>query len=185
MSKPVKLIDYAFFRATTDISDNVDDKVLDHKIILAMEQLKFIIGTPFYTELFGQYPSGFTPANLAFYDPYVKQFLAWQAYVYYAVRANIYETRTGFREFKEENSDVASDKTMGEMIKNARQLAESYKGQMLIFLRQQKGISTANYPLYTDTCGDKMGSGFAITAVSKNKADVYFKINRKTINNGY
>lgn len=165
-----KLITYAYMRKETDISQNVEDSVLDNRIKRAHDQLKFYIGRAFYDELISQVittPTSLTSDNTAFYDPYVKQFIAWQAYQYYITRANASETRTGIRVYKEANSDPASDKTMGERVAEAKNSAIFYRDQMLNFLREQQRADSTKYPLYIDDCGVGRTAGFGITGVGK------------------
>ena len=162
-----KLITYAYFREETDVSQNVDDKVLDNPIKRAQSTLKFLLGTAFYNEIETQFLAGtLTTANDALFDPYIKKFLAWQAYEHYATRANIYESRTGFRQFRDDNSDIASPDIMANIIREAKQWTQFYKGEMLTFIKQEQRIDTSKYPLYRD-CGDKVGTGFHITSIRK------------------
>lgn len=180
-----KIITNAYFRVETDISQSVEDSVLDRKVKKAQDQLEFIIGRNFYAELVSQAitnPVSFTPNNLAFFDPYVKQYLAWQAYEYYIVRANTYETRMGIRIYKEDNSDAASDKTIGEMVARAKEDSQFYKGKMINFLLESQKVTAGSYPLYTDKCGEKMGPGFQITAIN-GRSNKYERINIKTTTN--
>jgi len=173
------LITYAYFRELTDVSENIDDKTIKPKLKMAHDQLKFIIGRNFYDQLTSQYPN-YSGDNLAFYDPYVKEYLAWQAYAYYVPRSNSYETRTGIRVFKEENSDAVSDKVLGELISLGKQNAEFYKGAMINFLTEAQKNNSASYPLYTDKWpASKMGAQFSITAV-KGRDHRFSRINTKT-----
>lgn len=165
-----KLITYAYLKQETDISDIVDNKKLDNPIKNACDRLKFLLGVQFYNELVTQnstLPNSFTSANLAFFDPYVKQYLAWQAYQFYIVKANTFEARTGVRIFQEENSIPATDKTMGEQIALAKQQLQIYKDGMLNFLASAKRVSSSAYPLYNVACGTSRSNSFGITAVSK------------------
>lgn len=164
-----KIITYAYFRSETDVSENVDDKTIDNPIKRAHEQLKFILGKAFYEQIVAQFvASSFSTDNDALYDPYIKKFLAWQAYEFYAIRANVYESRTGFRTFREDNSEVVSESTMANIINEAKHWTQYYKGEMLTFIKQQRRIDSSKYPLYDD-CHNKMGTGFNITAVKKKK----------------
>lgn len=166
-----KLITYAYMRKETDISQNVENDVLDNRIKRAQDQLEFLIGRLFYAELVSQgttTPTSFSSDNEAFFDPYVKQFIAWQAYQYYITRANTYETRTGVRVYKEENSDAASDKTMGERVAEAKTSAVFYRDKMLNFLNEQQRIDSTKYPLYENNCNaGRKSSGFGISGVGK------------------
>lgn len=165
-----KLITYAYFKEETDISAIVDNEKLDNPIKQAQDRLKSILGTTFYEQIVTQnatLPKSFSTENLALYDPYIKQYLAWQAYYFYIVRANSYETRVGVRIFREDNSDPASDKMMGEIIALAKQNLQSYKEALVNFLASAKRNSTSNYPLYTESCGSVVGNSFGISAVKK------------------
>ncbi len=179
-----KLITYAYFKEETDISKIVDDEKLDNPIKRAQERLSNILGVSFYNEIQSQYTpalTGLSAANLALYNPYIKKFLAWQAYYLYLTKANTYETRVGVRIFKEENSDPASDKTMGEQIATAKQDLQIHKDNLINFLNSAKRNSASNYPLYQESCGNVAGNSFGISAV-KNISTVNAQIDR-TIRN--
>jgi hypothetical protein len=149
---------------------------------MAHDMLKFLIGTDFYNFLVGEYPN-FDATTLTFYDPYVKQFLAWQTYAYYIPKANVYETRTGVRVFKEANSEPASDVQMGALIRLANQQADFYKGAMINFLTNAQTLNSSAFPLYTETWpANKFGTSFRITAVTGRNSQ-FSRINTKTVIN--
>lgn len=165
-----KLITYAYMKEETDISSVVENSKLDNPIKNAGDRLKALIGKLFYDELVSQVittPKTLTTANNTFFDPYVKQYLAWQAYEFYIVKANSFETRIGVRIFKEDNSDAASDKMMGEQIAMAKRQSQFYKDVMINFLRTSQRNSSTAYPLYTMTGTCTTGSAFGISAISK------------------
>ena len=175
-----KLITYAYLKEETDISQVVDNVKLDNPIKNAQDRLKALIGVSFYNQIEAQVittPKTLSTANLTLFDPYVKQFLAWQAYLFYLPKSNTYETRTGTRTFKEENSDPASDKIMGEQIAMAKQQAIFYRDTMINFLNSAKRASSSNYPLYTVTACTPTGQGLGIQAVRK-----FSTVNRKIDN---
>jgi len=176
-----KLITYAYFIKETDVSKVVDNDKIDNYIKKSSERLRALITPSFYDQLVAQYstnPQSFSADNLAFYDPYVKQYLAWQAYEFYIIKANTYETRMGVRTFKEENSDPATDKIMGDQIALAKADAEFYKNQMIGFLRTAQRVDSSKYPLYTIKNCQPATGGFGISAVSKIDT-VNFSINRQ------
>jgi hypothetical protein len=178
-----KLITYAYFRQETDISQNVENKNLDNPIKRAQDVLKFILGKAFYEEIEGQVSAEtLTTDNEDLYDPYIKKFIAWQAYEFYAIRANVYESRSGFRQFSEENSEIANETIMSNIIKDAKQWTQFYKGELLTFIKQQQRIDSRKYPLYRD-CGDKQGNGFHITAITK-RDKTSQNINTQILRNG-
>lgn len=176
-----KLITYAYLRGETDISQNVDNEKLDNPIKRAQDMVKFVLGKAFYEEIEGQFPDSLSTDNDALFDPYIKKFLAWQAYEFYIIKANVYESRTGFREFSDENSTIASNDIMGNLVKDAKQWTQFYKGEMLTFIKQQRRADSTKYPLYRE-CGDRIGTGFHITSITA-KDRTSQNINRKIYNN--
>jgi hypothetical protein len=179
-----KLITYAYLRQETDISPNVDNAKLDNPIKNAQDRLRALICPAFYDQLVSQNattPKTLSTDNEAFYTPYVIQYLAWQAYEFYIVKANTHETRTGVRVFREENSEPASDKIMGEQIALAKRQTQFYKEQMIDFLRTSQKNDSTKYPLYTLTGTKTTGSGFGISAVSKIDT-VNYKIENSIVN---
>lgn len=183
----MSLISYAYFRDFNNVSQNVDDENIKPCLFQAEQELKFLIGKEFYDQLLSEYESadglsGLSSDNLAFYDPYVLQWVAKWAYVDLLQNGNYQVTRTGVRVFGDENNSLGSDKLLGEIIKGHRQREQQLKGRMINFLRGAQKANSAKYPLYSYDCGDRMGSTFHITSVSKIE-DVYVKIQNQ-INNG-
>ena len=160
-----KLITYQYLRLESDISQNVEDKTLDNPIRRAMDMLSFVLGRTFYDEIVGQFPNSFSTDNGALFDPYIKKFLAWQAYEFYLIKANVYESRTGIRQFSDENSTIADETIMGNLIKDAKQWTQFYKGEMVNYIKRQQKLDSSKYPLYRE-CGDRVGNGFHITAIT-------------------
>jgi hypothetical protein len=179
-----KLITYAYLRTECDISQNIEDKNLDNPIKRAQDQLKFLIGKGFYAELLSENDSNsLTTDNSAFFDPYVKQFLAWQAYAYWLPKANNYTTKIGVRIFKEDNSDPATDKSMGELIRDAKEAVNQYQGLMLSFLKAEQSEDSSKYPNYTANYKSGSSGGFHITAISK-KSTTRGNIDNEIFSNG-
>ena len=85
--------------------------------------------------------------------------------------------KEAIRVFKEENSDPASDKFMGEQIALAKRNTQFYKETMVNFLMSAQRASSTAYPLFTNCATSSVGSGFGIVAISKIPTD------RKKINN--
>lgn len=179
----IKFITYAYLRSECDISTNIEDKVLDNKIKMSQNMLRMILGTAFYQEIETQNPisstNTLTADNLALYDPYLKQFIAWQAYEYWIIKANFAETKSGIRVHTEENSEIASDKQMGELIAMSKRQAQMYKGYMMSYLKESQANNSGRYPLYGSCGSDHFGSGIHITAVKK-RDTTYCRINRES-----
>jgi hypothetical protein len=159
-----KLINYQYLRLEVDISQNVQDAELDNPIKRAQEMLEMLIGSPLYTELDGQSPN-FLDANITLM-PYVKKFLAWQAYQFWLVKANLKSHNSGIRVHREDNSEPATDAQLAMLIKDAKNWAETQQQKLLEYLK----LNATSYPLFVVDCTDrKRATGFQITPVGGHK----------------
>ncbi len=183
----IKLITAAFVKAETDIDTNIENVELDNPIKWAQDRLRFLLGKRFYDELYSQgtsTPTSFTSANSAFFDPYVKQFLAWQAHEFYRIKSTAITKRTGLRVFKDETDDAAPDSIVNLHIKTAKEQTQFYKGEMINYILQQQHNDSSAFPLYEADCeNQKFGSGFGISGVGKINTSQY-DIGKKLDNNG-
>lgn len=160
-----KLITFAYLRAECDISNNIEDKILDNPIKQAQETLRMILSEAFYAQVMSQFDSkSLSPANTALLTPYLKQYIAWQAYEFWLVKANFNPTRSGIRVHTDESSQIASAEEMATLLRDAKQKSAFYKGLMITFLNN----NASNYSLYTTSCkSNTFGTGMHITSISK------------------
>jgi hypothetical protein len=160
-----KLITYAYMREECDLPDTVRDEMLEHKIYRAQEMLRMLMGDEFYQDYLVKFKAEtFNTAEETLFS-YVKQFVAWQAYQFWVLKANFMTHASGFRVHSEPNSVAATDVQMAVLIKDAKYQADYYKKLMVDYLNAH----CSDYPLYDCTCGkDLSGNGFHISAV-KNK----------------
>jgi hypothetical protein len=144
-----KLINYQYVKNETDISPNVQDEELDSPIKRSEEMLAMVIGDGLYGELSSQNPN-FAGANIALM-PYVKKFLAWQAYQFWLPKANFKTHNSGLRVHREDNSEPATDAQMATLIRLVAHL----------------DLNNDSFPLYDFHCNTnkRTGTGFHITAV--------------------
>lgn len=182
-----RLITVQYLKKETDISANVDADTLDNPIKWAMDRLKFLLGNVLYDAIYSQAtttPTTFSAENAALFDPYIKQYLAWQAYEFYVTRSMSLETRTGFRVHKDDTSDPAGAEDLNARIRAAKEQTQFYKGQMLNFITQEQELN-GSYASYDEDCeNNKFGSGSGITGVARldhSQRDIDYKI----FNNGY
>lgn len=165
------LIDTAFFRDFNSVDDNVDSTDIDKKIFKAQRKLSFLLGPAFYAQIVAQFDaatdlSGLSADNLALYDPYIKDFLAQEAYIELLAKGQVTITRSGPVVLGSENNTPAADKLVGELIKSEKQSAETYKNGMISFIEGEQKRDSTKYPLYS--CGNKkLGTMFQITSVQK------------------
>lgn len=165
MAKQDKLITFAYLRGEVDIPQNIEEQELDHAIYRAQEMLRMVMCDEFYQDYVTQYKANIFPESYTSLYRYIKQFVAWQAYQFWTVKANFKPTRSGFRVHTEDNSVVASDQQMAMLIKDAKFQAEYYKKLLIDHLNANKDV----YTLYTcNNCGSVPGNSFHISAV-KNK----------------
>jgi hypothetical protein len=164
-----KLITYAYMRAETGISLHVPDIKLDKPIEQAQERIRDLMGVPFYSDFLGKILNNTADATYAgLFDPYVKKYLAFQAYELWLPAANVFSSGTGMRTFVEDNSEVADSKTMSEIIRYASQQTGFYKGSLLTYLKDNASL----FPLYNSgPCGTSSGMGaqFHITRIGGRK----------------
>lgn len=164
MAKLDKLITYAYLKEECDLPQNLPDDELEHKIYRAQEMLRMLMTDAFYQVFLTAYKAGpLSTAYQALYDPYLKQFVAWQAHEFWAIKANFKVNRSGFRVHSEENSVVATDTQMATIHKDAGYQSQYYKNLFLGFLKEH----AADYPEYAQACGCpvKAGNSFHISAV--------------------
>lgn len=168
MAKLDLLITFPYLREQTRLSTNIEDDELEHPIFRGQEMGRMLMGDEFYQNFLTNFKANtMSAAYLALY-PYIKQFVAWQAYQFWAVQANLKPTRAGIRVHTEANSVAASDAQMAILIKDAKLQAEYYKSLMVSFLDGH----ASDYPLYQNTCGENLtGNSFHISAVKKKGCD--------------
>lgn len=166
-------------RSECDISSNIEDKVLDNPIKQAQETLRMILSEAFYAQIISQFDTKTLSAvNAALFTPYLKQYIAWQAYEFWLVKANLNETRSGIRIHTDESSQIAPPEDMATLLRYAKQKSAFYKGLMMTFLNK----NSSNYSLYTVSCkSETFGTGMHITSISK-KPRIFGKINREKYN---
>lgn len=164
-----KLITFAYLKQEVDIPQNIPDAELDHKVYRAQERLRMLMGDEFYQDFLIKYKANqFSAVYTSLYNPFVKQFVAWQACVYWTLEANFKPTRSGFRVHSEENSVVVTDDQLTVILKDRKQQAEYYVKLMVDFMNNH----AADYPLYNNKCGNNLtGNTFHISAVKNRRHD--------------
>lgn len=166
----MKLISSAYVKGECEISKEVDASDLDNPIKQAQDRLKFLLGRRFYDEIYSQgttTPTSFSSDNSSFFDPYVKQFLAHQAYELYLIKSVAMTQRTGLRVQKSETDDPASDSVVNLFIGTAKETTQFYKGQMINYLLEQQENDSTKFPLYDADCDNNKFGGSGITPVGK------------------
>src|SRR4030043_88517 len=109
------LIPISYLNDSCFLSLNTDDKKYAMCLKMSQGDLSDILGGTFYDEIEGQFPTTLSADNLALYEGYIKDFLAWKTYFNYLKFANVDATPTGIRAFSDDNSTLASDIQMASL----------------------------------------------------------------------
>lgn len=163
-----RLITFAYLRDELDLPQNIPSDEFDGKIKKAQERLRLLMGDGFYQDFIAVYQAStknnpLTGAYASLYNPYMKQFVAHQTYVYWTLETNFKPTRSGIRVHSEENSEAASDAQMSMLLKDRKQTAEYYARLLTDFMDNH----AEDYPLYNRNCQRSTGNAFHISAVRR------------------
>lgn len=163
-----KMITFAYMRGEVDLPQNLPQEEFDGKIYKAQQRLRMLMGDAFYQDFLTTYKattknSPLTGIYSTLYDPYIKQFIAHQAFVYWTLEANTKPTRTGIRVFSEDNSEAATDAQMSVLLKDRKQSAEYYAQLLIDYMDNH----ASDLPLYQTNCKRSTGNAFHISAVRR------------------
>jgi len=150
-----------------DAALEIDADKLTRNILVAQDRfIKPILGKPLYDELISQVEGETITSDFQLLLDNIQPLLAFRTYGRYLNGANIDSTEKGLRTWREDNSDVISDKRLGELISQADQDALGYEKDLLNFLCANKACYL---PFYDScNCSDVVsGYGFKITSVGK------------------
>lgn len=177
----INLIPLSYLNEACFLSLNEDDKKYQMVLKISQDTLKQVLGAEFYSEIETGYNADtLSSDNDALYDPYIKDYLAWQTYMNYVGFANLNSTPTGIREFNDENSSIATDVKMYAFEKKILEKVNFYRGEMINFIKAAQANDSTKYPLWEELCREEFS--FGITAADK-KSDALFKVNKTIINN--
>ena len=177
------LIPLSYLNEACFLSLNINEKKFKMVLKLAQESLRDILGAEFYEQIETQYAASgdtFSTENAALYEGYIKDFLAWQTYLFHLKFSQSDSTPTGEREFSDENSTVLADVKLFAKEKNISAQANHYRYKMINFIKLEQSKDATKYTLYNDTCKEEVSWG--ISSVS-GKSDAAFKITKAVRDN--
>lgn len=179
----IYLIPIAYIQEQCLLSNNIDTKKFTVALEMAQEDLQDTLGKEFYEQIETQCDTDtLSTDNNAVYDDYIKKYLAWQANYHFLGHAQDDSTPTGFREHKDDNSDLISDVKLFSKEKKTLERANKCKYRMINFITLEQSKDSTKYPLYTKSC--KVEMSFAISAIDKDgQADALFRVNKSITNN--
>lgn len=163
----VSLLEISYLTEALMLSKNIDERKFKMALKIAQESLLATLGPEFYEQLVTQYstnPVSFSADNLALYENYVKDFLAWQTYVEFISFSQLDSTPTGFRQHVDDNSTIADDIKFFSLSKNVRIQADNYKNKMINYLKLSQERDSTKFSLWR--CGPADTFAFGISSVS-------------------
>lgn len=166
MSCRISLITIEQIAEWVDMALNLDDNKVVRNIIIAQDLfIKPILCKDLYEELCAQVESGTVTSDFQLLLDNIVPCLSFRVYSRYLNVANLDSTEKGFRTWKEDNSDVISEKRLSSLIAQADQDADSYETALKVFLQANKECFS---PFY-DNCGcdNSSYSGFSITSIGR------------------
>lgn len=131
------LISLDDFAGRADLSANIDEKYVNTHILKAQEQfLKPTLGAAFYDSLIAQKASGYWDDDITeqLYTDYILPFLVYQSYALYLPYASAFMTGYGPVVMTEDNSEKLTDKAIAVMTEQARNSADHWHKEMIVFL---------------------------------------------------
>lgn len=166
MSCRISIVTPEEVKEWVDLSLYVDADKLTRCIIIAQDRyVKPILCTDLFDELIAQIEGGTVTTDFQSLIDKIVPYLSFRAYSRYLNGANIDSTEKGLRTWKEDNSDVITDRRLGELISQSDQDAMTYEHDLKLFLSNNKACFS---PFY-DNCGcDSTSSGgFKITSIGR------------------
>ncbi len=138
------------FSERVDLSSNILSKYVVPNIAAVQDRyIKKILCKEFYDELISQLDaSTVTASNQTLIDDYIKPAMVFRSYARYLATANIFSTPSGFRKYREDNSDAAESSEMTAFLNQANSDANFYEKELYEYLQN----NLDNYPTYRDEC---------------------------------
>jgi hypothetical protein len=147
------LINIADFTSRADLASNILTSKINSYI--GITQTKFVKGllcTETYETLLQEFASGlnYMSVEYAALLPFVQDFLVYKTYARALINTNFVSTAGGIRTTKDNISDVASDRGMSMLIKQADSDANFYQDELVNYLTRNK----ETYTVWRDSqCG--------------------------------
>jgi len=116
------------------LSENSADNKVNVAIQQAHNKLQAVLCRDFYEELRTQFLSDSLTVYNASLMSYVKMYLVWEAYSSFVVVGAFDQTKAGFRQHTDENSQVLNSGELNMLKKNAEEQALFWKGELVNYL---------------------------------------------------
>jgi len=156
------------------LSENTDDRQINVAIVQAHNKLQAVLCRDFYEELKTQFlNSTLSTENTAIF-PYVKNYLVWESYSSFIVVGSFNQTKAGFREHTDDNSQPVDNTRISMIKKNAEEQAQFYLGELRRFLHDNIGDYSTYQASNCYDCDPKKYSFKISGAGSKERPDPWF-----------
>ena len=121
------------------LTTTADDSRVNVCIQQAMNQLRPILCRDFYFELIAEFNAeSYTGLNEILVENYIRPFLSWLAYERYILLGSQSNTKSGFREHLDPDSQPITEERLKSLVKNAYQDTLFFKGLLLEYLYDNK-----------------------------------------------
>ena len=118
-----------------DLSKVADDSKVNVCIRQAMNSLRAVLCRDFFNELITEFNAEtYTGLNETLVEDFIRPYLSWLAYEIYALLGQQTDTKAGFREHLDDDSQPVTDQRLKSLEKNAYGQSEFYKSLMLEYL---------------------------------------------------
>ena len=117
------------------LSSVADDSRVNVCIQQAMNRLRTVLCRDFFNELIVEFNAEtYTGLNETLVEDYIRPYLSWLAYESYVLIGSQANTKAGFREHLDEDSQPVTDQRLKSIMKNAYEQSEFYRSLMLEYL---------------------------------------------------
>lgn len=117
------------------LSDVADDSRVNVCIQQAMNRLRAVICRDFFNELITEFNAkSYTGLNEILVKEFIRPYLSWLAYEKYVLIGSQANTKAGFREHLDDDSQPVTDQRLKSLMKNAYEQGEFYRSLMLEYL---------------------------------------------------
>ena len=121
------------------LSENADDSRVNVSIQQAQNALRALLCKDFFNELIAEFNAEtYTGLNETLVENYIRPFLSWLAYEKYCLIGSQSNTKAGFREHLDDDSQPVTDNRLKSIMKNAYEQSEFFKADLLDYMYENE-----------------------------------------------
>lgn len=125
------------------LSQTADDARVNVCIQQAQNSLRAVLCRDFFNELITEFEAeSYTGLNETLVEVYIRPYLSWLAYEKYVLIGSQANTKAGFREHLDDDSQPVTDQRLKSLMKNAYEQSEYHKRDMINYLYENENQFT-------------------------------------------